>query len=72
MRTKLRTKEGAALYAKRKTMPEPLFGQILEVRGFRRFHLRGLEKVRGEWDLVTTSHNLLKMWRSGRPVPVAG
>ena len=71
MRAKLRTPEGAALYAKRKTTPEPVFGQILEARGFRRFKLRGLGKVRGEWDLVTLTHNLLKLWRSGKALPAA-
>lgn len=65
MRAKLKTEEGARIYGLRKTTPEPVFGQILEVRGFRRFMLRGLWKVRGEWDLVTLTHNLLKMWRSG-------
>jgi transposase len=44
-------------------------GQILEVRGFRRFLLRGLRKVRGEWELVTLTHNLLKLWRSGVALP---
>ena len=45
---------------------EPVFGQLKEVRGFRRFLLRGLEKIRGEWRLVCLTHNLLKMWRYGR------
>ena len=56
----------------RKTTSEPLFGQIFEVRGFRRSMLRGLEKVNGEWDLVTLAHNLLKLWRSGEELPAAG
>ena len=72
MRAKLQTPRGAALYAKRKTTPEPVFGQILEIRGFRRFMLRGLEKVNGEWDLVTLAHNLLKLWRSGEELPATG
>lgn len=69
MRAKLKTEKGSAIYAKRKTTPEPVFGQILNVRGFRRFSLRGLEKVRGEWFLVSLTHNLLKTWRSGTALP---
>jgi hypothetical protein len=42
---------------------EPVFGQIKEARGFRRFLLRGLAKIRGEWCLVCLTHNLLKIWR---------
>jgi len=69
MRQKLQTTEGKQLYAKRKILPEPVFGQIKGARGFRRFFLRGIEKVRAEWDLVCLTHNLLKMWRSGRALP---
>jgi hypothetical protein len=69
MRAKLQTEEGARIYGLRKTTPEPVFGQILEVRGFRRFLLRGLEKVNGEWNLVTLTHNVLKLFRSGRSLP---
>ena len=63
MRAKLKTPAGSRIYGLRKTTPEPVFGQIEEVRGFRRFLLRGLECVRGEWLLVTLTHNVLKMWR---------
>jgi hypothetical protein len=49
MRRKLKTKVGAAIYARRKAIVEPVFGQIKEARGFRRFSLRGLLKVEGEW-----------------------
>jgi hypothetical protein len=63
MAAKLRTPEGKALYARRKVIVEPVFGQIKGVRGFRRFLLRGLAKVRGEWRLVCLTHNLLKIWR---------
>jgi transposase len=63
MAAKLRTPEGQALYARRKAIVEPVFGQIKGVRGFRRFLLRGLAKVRGEWRLVCLTHNLLKLWR---------
>jgi transposase len=65
MRAKLGTESGRALYARRKTIVEPVFGQIKEARGFRRFLLRGLAKIRGEWRLVCLTHNLLKIWRYG-------
>ena len=65
MAAKLRTEAGKALYARRKVIVEPVFGQIKGVRGFRRFLLRGLAKVRGEWRLVCLTHNLLKIWRYG-------
>jgi transposase len=65
MRWKLRTAQGRALYARRKATVEPVNGQIKEARGFRRFSLRGLDKVQREWDLVTTAHNLLKLFRFG-------
>lgn len=63
MTAKLRTPEGRALYARRKAIVEPVFGQIKGVRGFRRFLLRGLAKVSQEWRLVCLAHNLLKIWR---------
>jgi transposase len=63
MAAKVRTPEGRALYARRKVIVEPVFGQIKGVRGFRRFLLRGLAKVRGEWRLLCLTHNLLKIWR---------
>ena len=65
MAAKVRTPDGKALYARRKVIVEPVFGQIKEVRGFRRFLLRGLAKIRGEWRLVCLGHNLLKLWRYG-------
>jgi transposase len=65
MAAKVRTPEGQALYARRKVIVEPVFGQIKEGRGFRRFLLRGLQKIRGEWLLVCVTHNLLKIWRYG-------
>jgi transposase len=65
MAAKVRTPEGKALYARRKVIVEPVFGQIKEARGFRRFLLRGLENIRGEWRLVCLTHNLLKIWRYG-------
>jgi transposase len=63
MTAKLRTAAGRALYALRKTIVEPVFGQIKGARGIRRFLLRGLAKVRGEWRLICLTHNLLKLWR---------
>ena len=65
MRAKLLTASGRAVYARRKTIVEPVFGQIKEARGFRRFLLRGLAAIRGEWRLVCLTHNLLKIWRYG-------
>src|SRR5260370_26446315 len=56
MKRKLKTKVGAAVYARRKCMVEPVFGQIKQARGFRQFLLRGLEKIRGEWALICTTH----------------
>jgi transposase len=63
MRAKLRPGRGRAVYGLRKGVVEPVFGQIKGVRGFRRFSLRGLAKIQGEWCLVCLTHNLLKIWR---------
>jgi hypothetical protein len=52
------------IYARRKRIAEPPFGQIKEARGFRRFSLRGIDKIRCEWSLVTLTHNLLKLFRA--------
>ena len=65
MQHKLRTDAGRAIYKRRKVIVEPVFGQIKEQRGFRRFSLRGLEKVRAEWKLVCATANLLKLFRYG-------
>ena len=65
MRHKLRTEAGRGVYKMRKAIVEPVFGQIKEVRGFRRFSLRGLSKVRCEWKLVCLASNILKLHRSG-------
>src|SRR6202453_1260562 len=62
MRHRLQTKEGKKRYALRKQTPEPVFGIIKSVLGFRQFLLRGLEKVRGEWSLVTMAWNLKRMF----------
>lgn len=63
MTRKLRTETGRQLYAARKHIVEPVFGQIKRVRGFRKFLLRGLELVSAEWQLICLTHNLLKIWR---------
>ena len=65
MRRKLRTKRGRQRYGLRKETVEPVFGQIKQGRGFRQFLLRGLEKVNREWSLISTGHNLLKLFRFG-------
>jgi transposase len=62
MAHRLRTPEGRALYAQRKHTPEPVFGIIKAVLGFRQFLLRGLDAVRGEWRLVTMAWNLKRMF----------
>jgi transposase len=63
MNRKLQTKAGAAVYAARKAIVEPVIGQIKEARGFRRFLLRGFQNVQAEWALVCTAHNILKLYR---------
>ena len=68
MRRKLRTKRGREHYGLRKELSEPVFGQIKQARGFRQFLMRGKKKVKGEWRLICTGHNLLKLfaaWRNG-------
>jgi hypothetical protein len=74
MARKLRSKKGSKIYAQRKAIVEPVNGQIKEGRGLRRFLLRGLEKVEGEWHLIAATHNLLKLFRymrSQQPVLMA-
>ena len=63
MRRKLKTQAGKAVYAARKAIVEPVFGQIKQARGFLQFLLRGIEKVRGEWSLLCLTHNILKLYR---------
>jgi transposase len=63
MKRKLQTKSGKTVYAARKSIVEPVFGQIKQGRGFRQFLLRGIEKVKAEWALVCLTHNILKMHR---------
>ena len=61
---KIRSKAGQAIYALRKTIVEPVFGQIKAARGLDRFLLRGLEKVNGEWHLMAITHNIRKLHRA--------
>ena len=63
MRRKLQTRCGRQRYSLRMQTVEPVFGQIKQGRGFRQFLLRGLQKVGGEWSLICTTHNLLKLFR---------
>jgi transposase len=63
MREKLKTEPGRAVYKQRKMIVEPVFGQVKEVRGFRRFSFRGLQKNDAEWTLICLTHNLLKLFR---------
>ena len=65
MRAKVASGAGHAVYALRKTLVEPVFGQIKEGRGFRCFSFRGLAKVQAEWFLICLTHNLLKLFRAG-------
>jgi transposase len=62
MAHRLQTPEGKKLYALRKCIPEPVFGIVKSVLGFRQFLLRGLDKVKGEWSLVTMAWNLKRMF----------
>jgi len=63
MREKLKSESGRAVYKQRKMIVEPVFGQVKEVRGFRRFSFRGLHKNEAEWSLICLTHNLLKLFR---------
>ena len=72
MARKLRTIKGRCTYAKRKEIAEPAIGQIKEARGFRRFLLRGLEKVDAEWLIICLTHNLLKLFRWSWQPALAG
>jgi Transposase DDE domain len=65
MRYKLASEAGRALYKMRKAIVEPVFGQIKGARQLRQFLLRGLDGAKGEWAMITLTHNLLKLFRSG-------
>jgi len=62
MAHRLRTLDGKKLYTMRKQVPEPVFGIIKSVLGFRQFLLRGLDRVRGEWSLVTMAWNMKRLF----------
>ena len=68
MREKIKAGGHSSPYRLRKQLPEPVFGQIKQARGFRQFLLRGVEKVANEWGLVCLAHNILKLAQGG-PVP---
>lgn len=71
MRAELASDSGRALYRMRQAIVEPVFGYIKDVRGFRRFALRRLSRVRAEWRIICMTHNLLKLFRHcQRPVTV--
>ena len=70
LRGKLATPDGHAVYSRRKVIVEPVFGQIKEVRRFRRFSFRGLPRVAAEWLLICLTHNLLKLHRAGWGTPL--
>jgi transposase len=63
MRAELTTETGRSLYRMRQAIAEPVIGYIKDLRGFRRFALRGLKQVRAEWQLICMTHNLLKLFR---------
>jgi len=65
MERKLLTQRGRVLYKMRGVLVEPVFGQVKEGQSFRRFMRRGVRAARCEWSLMGTTHNLLKLWRSG-------
>ena len=65
MAAKLQTPTGKRAYSRRKETVEPVFGQIKEARGIRRFLFRGLGSVQAEWSLICATHNLMKLFRSG-------
>ena len=67
MRERLCAPEGKQAYRLRKQTVEPVFGQVKEARGFRRFLRRGLEAVQSEWSMACTVHNLLKLHKALQP-----
>jgi len=69
MEHRLRTPEGATAYAKRSHTVEPVFGNIKENHGYRRFMRRGLSAVHSEWNLICSAHNVLKLYHHGQAAP---
>jgi transposase len=64
MRLKLRRAGRRSRYRLRKQIVEPVFGQVKEARGFRQFLLRGIDKVKAEWAMICTAHNITKLARA--------
>ena len=64
MRDKLKRAGWRSRYRLRKQVVEPVFGQIKQARGFRQFLLRGFDKVKAEWAMICTAHNLSKLARA--------
>jgi hypothetical protein len=64
MADKIRRAGRRSRYRLRKHTAEPVFGQIKQPRGFRQFLLRGLNQVRGEWAMICTAHNILKLYKA--------
>jgi hypothetical protein len=71
MRAKVSSPEGMKIYRRRKCIVEPVFGQIKQAMGFRRFSMRGMTKAKGEWSLVCTCHNIRKLWVARRAQQLA-
>jgi hypothetical protein len=71
MKEKLASEDGKARYAKRRETVEPVFGQIKEQQGARRFLRRGMRACEAEWKLLCGTHNLLKLWRHAVTQPAA-
>jgi Transposase DDE domain len=71
MKAKLASEAGKARYAKRRETVEPVFGQIKEQQGARRFLRRGMRACNTEWKLLCGTHNLLKLWRHTTTQPAA-
>lgn len=71
MRAKIKAGGHTSPYRLRKQLPEPVFGQIKQARGFRQFLLRGIERVCAEWAIVCTGHNLLKLAQKRSALPIA-
>jgi Transposase DDE domain len=71
MTAKLQSEDGKVRYAKRKETVEPVFGQVKDARGARRFMRRGLAACTAEWKLLCGTHNLLKLWRHQTAGPLA-
>jgi hypothetical protein len=71
MTAKLASEDGKACYAQRKQTVEPVFGQVKDIRGARRFQRCGLRACSAEWKLLCGTHNLLKLWRHQATRPSA-